>query len=104
MTRETWIGRVDGLAITKENSDSDWVIVRMNHSSSNAPRWYALDLSQRTPTSMAMYNQLRDAQKARTVIRLTVQRNRSRNPSWQESLIIAIEDPAFPSAGYQRFN
>jgi len=102
--RETWVGRVENIVVTKENSAADWVVVRLSNRSHNAPNWYSLDLSHRTPTSMAIYNQLRDARKAGSSIRLTVNRMYNSNPDWQEAVIIAIEDPALPSTAFQKFN
>lgn len=101
--RETWVGKIRSLIVTKENSENDWVVVHLPHRSTRAPKWFALDLSHRTPTSMAIYNQLRDAKTAGSSVRLTVLRE-SRAKAWQEAIIVAVEDPALPRADFERFN
>ncbi len=102
--RETWVGRVENLVVTKENSNTDWVIVKLSNSSRRAPKWYSLDLSQRTPTSMAMLNIFRDAHTAGHSVRLVINRNPSADPSWQEATIIGVEAPALPDEFNTKFN
>ena len=101
--RETWVGKVENLVVTKENSATDWVIVRLSNSDSNAPNWYALELSHRTPTSMAIYNVLRDAMKSGESVRIVVNRDNSASPDWQRATILAVESPRLPSSNLKNF-
>lgn len=93
MARETWVGKIKNLVVTKENSATDWVIARTSNNS--APAWFALELSHRTPTSMAIYNQMRDAMRSGQSVRFIVQRDSSR-PVWQQATILAVESPRLP--------
>jgi hypothetical protein len=101
--RETWVGKVENLVVTKENSATDWVIVRLSNSNSKAPEWYALELSHRTPTSMAIYNLLRDAMKSGESVRIVVNRDNSASPDWQRATILAVESPRLPSSNLKKF-
>lgn len=101
MPRETWVGRVEHLVVTKENSATDWVVAALSNNDPGAPEWYALELSHRTPTSMALFNVLRDAQGRGDSVRLVVNRDDSVAPSWQRAVVVAVESPRLPQA--QRF-
>lgn len=100
---QKWAGRVENLIVTKENGGTDWVIVRLSNNNPKAPEWYALELSHRTPTSMAVYNLLRDAMKSEQAVRLVVNRNKSAAPDWQEAIILAVESPRLPPGHTKRF-
>jgi hypothetical protein len=102
--RETWVGKVESLVVTKENSVADWVIARLSNSDSNAPNWYALELSHRTPTSMAIYNLLRDAMKSGESVRIVVNRDPTASPDWQQAIIMAVESPRLPNNNLKQFN
>ena len=102
--RETWTGKVENLVVTKENSATDWVIAHLSNSDSNAPNWYALELSHRTPTSMAIYNLLRDAMKSGELVRIVVNRDNSASRDWQRATILAVESPQLPNSNLKRFN
>jgi hypothetical protein len=95
--RENWVGKVENLVVTKEGSATDWVIARLSNDSADAPDWFALELSHRTPTSMAIYNLLRDAKSAGEPVRLVVTRDKGLSPDWQQAIIIAAEFPRLPS-------
>jgi hypothetical protein len=102
VARETWAGRIHNLIVTKENSATDWVIARLANNDSGVPEWFALELSHRTPTSMAMYNLLRDARAAGESVRLVVNRDNSVSPDWQRAIVVAVEAPKL--AERQEFN
>lgn len=102
--RETWVGRVENLVATKETSATDWVIARLSNTSAKAPDWYALELSHRTPTSMAIYNLLRDAMKSGELVRIVVNRDSTVSRDWQRATILAVESPQLPADNHKRFN
>jgi hypothetical protein len=94
--RQNWVGKIENLVITKSDAKTDWVVARIANSSLNAPRWFALELSHRTPTSMAMFNLLRDAARSDEPVRLAVDRDVDASPDWQEAVVIAVESPRLP--------
>ncbi len=92
MARETWAGKVVNLVATTQNAKADWVIVKLSNTNRKAPRWYALELTRRTPTALAQLNLLRDAQGSGKSVRLLVDRDKRRR-FWREALILAVEYP-----------
>jgi hypothetical protein len=92
--RQLWVGKVVNLVVTKENEETDWVVVRFaGKPRKNEPKWYALELSHRTPTSLAIFNILRDAMKSGRPVRLVVNRNNSPDVDWQDAVIVGVESP-----------
>lgn len=101
--RQTWVGSVENLIVTKENSATDWVIARLSNTDPDAPAWYALELSHRTPTSMAIYNLLRDAMASGAAVRMVVKRDDTVAPNWQRAVILAVESPRLPQTDLEDF-
>ena len=103
MSRQNWVGKVENLVVTTENSGTDWAIVRLNNSSGGVPEWFALELSHRTPTSMAMFNLLRDAAGSSESVRIVVNRRAGHEPDWQEAIVLAVESPHLPAEHTKEF-
>jgi hypothetical protein len=104
--RQTWVGRVENLIVTKENSATDWVIARLSNDDAGAPDWFALELSHRTPTSLAIYNLLRDARESGESVRVVVNREVEPDwplPDWQRAVVVAVESPRLPSDHTKKF-
>jgi len=105
--RQTWVGRVENLIVTKENSATDWVIARLSNDDAGAPDWFALELAHRTPTSLAIYNLLRDARRSGESVRIVVKREEpdsdSPAPDWQRAVVVAVESPPLPSGHTKKF-
>jgi hypothetical protein len=101
--RQTWVGRVENLIVTKENSATDWVIARLSNDDAGAPDWFALELSHHTPTSLAIYNLLRDARRSGESVRIVVNRDDEVSPDWQRAVVLAVESPRLPSGTTKKF-
>lgn len=84
--------------MTKEDASTDWVVARLASNSTNAPDWFALELSHRTPTSMVMFNLLRDAKNSSESVRLVVNRDESVSPAWKRAVVVAVECPKLASS------
>jgi hypothetical protein len=92
------VGQVENLIVTKEGASTDWVVARLANNSPNAPDWFALELSHRTPTSMALFNLLRDAKNSNESVRLVVNRDESVSPAWKRAVVVAVEYPKLASS------